>query len=169
MDEAIRGLRAVRRFLPDDIPGPVLERIVDAARWTGSARNRQPWRFVAVTNPQVRNALSGFGGYAVHLATAPLVLVLASRDNGFSDTEFDMGRLTQSVCLIAAAHGLGSCPTTLHPAANVARAAELLRLDAGWLPRHAIALGYPDPAAAHSPTAIPQGRRPIVELLTWLP
>lgn len=89
MDEAIRGLRAVRHFRADPVGVSVVERIVDTARWTGSARNRQPWRFVAVTDPDARRALSRLGGYAVHLATAPLVLVLASRDNGFADTEFD--------------------------------------------------------------------------------
>lgn len=167
MDEAIRGLRAVRHFRADPVGVSVVERIVDTARWTGSARNRQPWRFVAVTDPDARRALSRLGGYAVHLATAPLVLVLASRDNGFADTEFDVGRLTQSVCLAAAEQGLGSCPTTFFPAENVSRAAELLRLGPGWLPRHAIALGYPA-LLAGAPNAIPSGRLSVAELLSWI-
>ncbi|MFE3228189.1 nitroreductase family protein [Nocardia sp. NPDC059228] len=167
MDEAIRGLRAVRHFRADPVSLPVIERIVDTARWTGSARNRQPWRFVAVTDSAVRGELSRLGGYAVHLAAAPLALVLASQDNGFADTEFDMGRLTQSLCLAAAEQGLGSCPTTLYPAENVSRAAELLELAPGWLPRHVIALGYPDPQPAGAPNAIPSGRLSVGELLTW--
>lgn len=149
------------------MPRGTVEELIDAARWTGSARNRQPWRFIAVTDPELRGDLSRLGSFAVHLAAAPLVLVLATQDNGFSDTEFDMGRVTQSLCLAAAARGLGSCPTTLHPASNVTRAAELLNLPPGLLPRHAIALGYPDPGNTPSPNAIPTGRLALPDLLTW--
>ncbi|WP_067714992.1 nitroreductase family protein [Nocardia yamanashiensis] len=168
MNEAIRGLRSVRHFRPDPVPRATVEQIIEAARWTGSARNRQPWRFVAVTRPEIRRELAGLGGYAVHLADAPLVLVLAAHDNGFSDTEFDMGRIAQSVCLAAAGFGLGSCLTTFHPAGNVTRASETVGLASDWLPRHAIAIGYPDPAKPTAPNAIPRGRKPVAELLTWV-
>ncbi|MEC3916233.1 nitroreductase family protein [Nocardia sp. CDC160] len=158
----------MRHFRADPVPREVVEEIIEVARWTGSARNRQPWRFVAVSAPQVRERLSGFGGYALHLANAPLVLVLASHDNGFADTEFDMGRLAQSVCLAAAHHGLGTCVTTFHPANNIHRAADLLALPSDWLPRHAIAMGYPAPTKPTAPTAIPRGRKSVPELLTWV-
>jgi len=42
------ALRATRWWQPDAVPREVVERIVDGARWTGSARNAQPWRFVHV-------------------------------------------------------------------------------------------------------------------------
>ncbi|MFI6867768.1 nitroreductase family protein [Nocardia sp. NPDC050406] len=166
MHESLKALRAVRQYRDEPVPRASIERIIDAARWTGSARNRQPWRFVAVTEARTRAALSGCGAYAVHLAAAPVVLVLASVENGFSDTVFDMGRVTQSICLAARELGLGSCPTTFHPADNVARVAALLELPEGWLPRHAVALGYP--AATPSPSAIPTGRLATSELLRWV-
>ncbi|WP_459963459.1 nitroreductase family protein [Nocardia sp. IFM 10818] len=143
----------------------LIEQIVDAARWTGSARNRQPWRFVAVTDPVRRAELSRCGAYAVHLGTAPVVLVLASVENSFSDTVFDMGRVTQSICLAARELGLGTCPTTFHPDPNVSRVAALLNLPPGWRPGHAVAIGYP--ADISSPSAIPTGRLSIAELLHW--
>ncbi|MGW4246176.1 nitroreductase family protein [Nocardia sp. NPDC004722] len=167
MNEAIQALRSVRHFRSDAVPVATVEAIVDVARWTGSARNRQPWRFVAVTDPATRRTLAGLGGYAVHLAAAPLVLILASAENGFADTEFDMGRIAQSLCLAAAGHGLGSCLTTFHPVENVRRAAAAVALPPGWTPRHAIALGYPDLANQAAPTAIPCGRLPVSELLSW--
>ncbi|MBF6176701.1 nitroreductase family protein [Nocardia blacklockiae] len=167
MTETIRALRSVRHFLPTAVPRATVEEMVEAARWTGSARNRQPWRFVAVTDPGVRRELSQCGNFALHLADAPLVVVLLSQDNGFADTEFDMGRVAQSLCLAAHERGLGSCLTTFHPQDNVRRAAELLSTASGWLPRHAVALGYPAPDRA-APTAIPRGRLPVDELLTWI-
>nr|WP_246461782.1 nitroreductase family protein [Nocardia transvalensis] len=161
-------MRSVRYFLPDAVPREEVERIVDAARWTGSARNRQPWRFVAVTDAGVRAELSRLGNFALHLASAPLVLVLLSQDNGFADTEFDMGRVAQSLCLAAHDRGLGTCLTTFHPDDNVQRAANLLAAPPGWLPRHAVAAGYPDPNRHAAPTAIPRGRLPVTDLLTWV-
>ncbi|WP_218021057.1 nitroreductase family protein [Nocardia crassostreae] len=165
MHRSLEALRAVRRYRPDPVPRALIERIVDTARWTGSARNRQPWRFIAVTDPAKRAELSRCGAYAVHLATAPVVLVLASVENTFSDTVFDMGRVTQSLCLAAADLGLGTCPTTFHPDPNIARVATLLDLPARWRPGHAVAIGYP--AEMSSPSAIPTGRLPTAELLHW--
>ncbi|WP_324192735.1 nitroreductase family protein [Nocardia transvalensis] len=169
MDEAITTLRSVRHFLPNPVPRVTIEQIIDIARWTGSARNRQPWRFVAVTDPGLRAGLSRLGDYAMLLGRAPLVLVLLSEDNGFADTEFDLGRIAQSICLAAHNRGLGSCVTTFHPDDNVHHAAALLSTAPGWLPRHAIALGYTDNDNHHPPTAIPRGRLPVPDLLTWLP
>ncbi|WP_212762102.1 nitroreductase family protein [Nocardia uniformis] len=165
MHESLKALRAVRRYRTDPVPRALIEQIVDAARWTGSARNGQPWRFIAVTDPDVRAALSRCGAYAVHLAAAPVVLVLASVENAFSDTAFDMGRVTQSVCLAAQELDLGTCPTTFHPDHNVAQAATLVDLPAEWRPRHAVSIGYP--AATPTPSAIPTGRLPTAELLRW--
>ncbi len=169
VDEAITTLRAVRHFMPNPVPRITIEEVINVARWTGSARNRQPWRFVAVTDPRMRAGLSRLGDYAMLLGRAPLVLVLLSEDNGFADTEFDLGRIAQSVCLAAQQRGLGSCVTTLHPDDNVLAAAEILDAPPGWLPRHAIALGYTDDDNQRSPTAIPVGRLPVEDLLTWVP
>ncbi|QIS20744.1 nitroreductase family protein [Nocardia terpenica] len=169
VDAAVATLRSVRHFLPNPVPRVIIEQAVDVARWTGSARNRQPWRFVAVTDPRLRAGLSRLGDYAMLLGRAPLVLVLLSQDNGYSDTEFDLGRIAQSICLVVHDRGLGTCLTTLHPDENVREAAELLGVPDGWLPRHAIALGYTDADNHRSPTAVPRGRLPVSELLTWVP
>ena len=45
---AMRTLRAVRRLRPDAIPGPVLERVLEAASWAPTGGNVQPWRVIAV-------------------------------------------------------------------------------------------------------------------------
>ncbi|WP_203663810.1 nitroreductase family protein [Actinocatenispora rupis] len=158
-----------RLFTADPVPADDVLRMVDAARWTGSARNRQPWRFVAVSDPSLRRTLSTLGAYAQHLAAAPLVLVLVSADDGRTDTEYDLGRVTQSLTLVAATLGYGSCPATLFPAANVATARAVLGVPDGWVPRHALAIGRPRRGARPTGTrAVPAGRLPTEELLTVL-
>lgn len=46
--EFLRTLRAVRRFSARPIPEDVLLGIIEVARWTGSAKNIQPWELVVV-------------------------------------------------------------------------------------------------------------------------
>jgi nitroreductase len=166
--DLIRSLNArpaVRSFTDRPVPLDVLAQIVEVARWTGSARNRQPWRFTAVCDKEHLEKLGGLGAYAQHIASAPCALVLLSADNGYQDTEFDLGKVSQTVTLAATALGLGSCLATIYPEANVAKAAQLLQVESGWLPHHAISIGYPGVPMTGS-RAIVTGRLPTAELLS---
>jgi nitroreductase len=168
----LASCRSVRRFADRPVEAELIDRIVEAARWTGSARNRQPWRFVVVEDRAVRRELSTLGLYAQHLAGAPVVLVLLSADDGRRDTAFDLGRVAQSLGLAAHALGLGSCLATLFPDDNVAEAGRLLGVEAGWVAHHALSLGWPEAAPpdgdAGGRSAIPTGRLGVAELLTRL-
>jgi F420 biosynthesis protein FbiB-like protein len=42
--------RSIRTYTDQPIPRPLLQRLLTAAIWAPSAHNRQPWRFVAVTD-----------------------------------------------------------------------------------------------------------------------
>lgn len=156
---ALRSLRATRWFTGDDVSDRDVGRILEVARWTGSARNRQPWRFHTVRDQQRRAELSGCGAYALHLRGAPVVVLLALDRSG-ADAEFDGGRVAQSIMLAAHALGLGSCPVTFFPRENAERVTGMLGLDEPWEVRTGIALGYPAPAPSGT-SAIPQGRLPL--------
>ncbi|OBK77087.1 nitroreductase [Mycobacterium sp. 1164985.4] len=47
--DAVKSRRAVRRFTGEPVPMEVLERVLDAARWSPSGSNLQPWRIYVVT------------------------------------------------------------------------------------------------------------------------
>lgn len=47
--DAIRARRSIRKFKPDPIPRETIETILEAGINAPSAKNRQPWRFVVVT------------------------------------------------------------------------------------------------------------------------
>jgi nitroreductase len=107
----LASLRATRRFRDVAVPQSAVTAILDAARWTGSARNRQPWRLLLVTNPVERAAFSRLGAYAEHLAGAPVVILLAiDQAAGGADAEFDSGRLAQNIMLAAHAHASAPAP-----------------------------------------------------------
>ena len=55
--DAMSTLRAVRRLKPDPIPKEVLQRILQAAAWAPSGGNVQPWRIIAVTETDKRQAI----------------------------------------------------------------------------------------------------------------
>lgn len=164
----LRSLRAIRRFSPAAVPDAVIMEIIDVARWTGSARNRQPWRVRLVTDSRQRSTLAGLGAYAAVLEQAPLAVLLAiDRELGGADGEFDAGRFAQALMLAAHAVGLGSCPVSFFPAENVRSATALAGVREPWQVRSAIAIGYPDtapPTELGRPT-IPRGRLPLSELI----
>lgn len=166
--ELIRSLTArpaVRSFTDRSVPTEMLEQIADTARWTGSARNRQPWRFLAVRDKPHLEKLSALGAYAQHIATAPCALILLSADNAFQDTQFDLGKVSKTAILAATTLGLGSCLGTIYPDDNVEQAAQLLQVGPGWLPHHAISIGYPGTPMTGI-RAIASGRLPVTELLS---
>ncbi len=55
--DAMSTLRAVRRLRPDPIAEDVLQRIFSAATWAPTGGNTQPWRLIAVTTPEKKQAL----------------------------------------------------------------------------------------------------------------
>ena len=56
--QLIRGRRSVRRYRPDPVAQPLLEKLLTAAIWAPSAHNRQPWRFCVVTTDSAKQELS---------------------------------------------------------------------------------------------------------------
>jgi coenzyme F420-0:L-glutamate ligase/coenzyme F420-1:gamma-L-glutamate ligase len=56
--DAMRGRRSIRRYIERPVPRDVLHRLLEAAQWAPSAHNRQPWRFVVITDPVRRASLA---------------------------------------------------------------------------------------------------------------
>src|ERR1700730_10199357 len=76
----LRGLRAVRQLRPDPLPEPVLNDILEVARWSGSAGNRQPWEFVVVRDRAMLGRLATVeGATAGHLANAAVGIAIVIR------------------------------------------------------------------------------------------
>ncbi len=170
--QLLRTLRAVRRFSTQPIPQQVLLDILDIARWTGSAKNTQPWELVVIQEPEMLEQLSGLGQYASHLAAAKLAIVLVMQRQG---TELDEGRLAQNIMLAAWAHGVGSCIGSIYPQENEQRAKQLLGVPAERVVHTAISLGYPadkearrlSSAPAEVRAVVPAGRASLEQLVSW--
>lgn len=153
--DAIVGLRAIREFEHRPIDDADLQAVLDAARWTGSAKNQQDWSFIVVTDPSQKRRLTTAGDFTIPVAKAPAAICLVQEPDGY---EFDTGRLAQNIMLAADAIGLASCPVTLHRDDVAAR---VLELPEGRRCRYAVAIGYP----ADGTTARRMGGRKPLESL----
>lgn len=170
MIDALMGLRNVRHFLPDPIPDAVITELVEVARWSGSARNIQPWSFVVIRERATLDAMAEAEGYAQHLAGAPLgiLLVMDGNEAHYAQETFDEGRLAERIMLAADAHGIGSSIGWFRPAGQDA-VKQLLGIPTDRLVRTVLSLGYPDTVAHAARQKSTQGRKPLAEIVSYKP
>jgi nitroreductase len=123
--ELIRARRSVRRYAERAVERSEIEECLEAARLAPSAENAQPWRFVVVDNPQVKERLAAAAFSGVYRPTrfaakAPaIVAVLAKPDiianrlgRAIQGTKYyliDCGIACQQFVLRATELGLGVC------------------------------------------------------------
>lgn len=68
----MRGRRSIRQFRAEALPEGTLDRLIEAARWAPSASNRQPFRFMAVEEPEMRGRMATLVRDAVQASVARL-------------------------------------------------------------------------------------------------
>lgn len=162
--DAVRAKRAIRQFRDEPLPEEVVERILNAGRLSGSAKNMQPWQFIAVQNRDSLRALSECGRFARHLAGAALGIALVTSDPFYRlSVPFDLGRATQNMMLTAWELGVGSVMATMYRAD---RAREILQVPPDYTIPWCISFGYPADADQRSPAA-KSGRRAAADVVHY--
>jgi nitroreductase len=159
--ETILGLRVVRHYTADPVSAEDAAAILEAGRWTGSAKNRQDWAFVVVDDPDQQARLAECGQFSQPLRDARFLVVPVRLPEGY---EFDIGRVAQNMMLAASTRGVGSCPVTLH---DEACAAAVMGLPPDHQARYALCFGYPDREAEMESRAARSmgGRKPLEDLV----
>jgi nitroreductase len=135
---AVASKREVREYSDRPLPDATVQRILEAGRTAGSSRNRQPWQFLVVADPGVRERLAEAVYVPGNVRGAPLVVAIAVRGGG--PTAFDAGRAAQNMMLAAWNEGVGSCPNGMPDPDAIAR---LLALEEGERPVIVLTFGYP--------------------------
>jgi len=149
--EAIKARRSIRAYKPDPVPEEVLKRVLEAARLAPSARNRQEWRFLVVTDGDRIARLAEAANGQSFVAEAPVYLAFCATkmhvmgcgvDAGVVDTSIPLAYVT----LAAVAEGLGTCWLG---AFDQEKTREILGVPEDVLIVGVTPLGYParDPAA----------------------
>ena len=104
--EAIRSRVAVREFRPDPVPDASIKKVLLAARWAPSQRNRQPWRFVVVRERDTLRRIGELASSGAFIADAPLAIAVAME--GAKLPQFDAARAIENMILTAWSLGVGT-------------------------------------------------------------
>lgn len=146
--DAVRPLlraRQTREFTDAPIDQAALDAIADAARWSGSSQNKQPWRFIVVQDRETLRGLGEAGGSSTRsLLTAPAAIVITMPDDKERaiSRAYDEGRAAERILVAATMLGLAAgiawCGADARP-----RVAELLGLPADRTVRTIVAIGHP--------------------------
>jgi nitroreductase len=160
----LRSLRAVRSYRLDPIPQEVVDDVLEVARWSGSASNRQPWELVVIRDRETLRELARVEGYAGHLAGAALGIVPVMAGQRFEQETFDEGRLSERIMLAAFAYGVGSS-IGWFVGGGVANAKQILGVPEERRVRTAISLGYPDEEARRTRATRGQVRKARSEIV----
>jgi nitroreductase len=167
--QAVRPLlrvRQIRSFTDEPPTEDQIDAIVDAARWTGSSTNSQPWRFIVIHDLPTLRALGEAGMTQTRpLLSAPAAVAIALPQDQYAITHaYDEGRAAERILIAAGLVGLaGGIAWIRKDVAPVA--AEALRLPEGWSVRTIVAVGHPTVAGLARKSKPGEARRPRQEMV----
>ncbi|HJN17249.1 MAG TPA: nitroreductase family protein [Armatimonadota bacterium] len=107
--QAIRNRRSVRAYVPDPVPDDHLEQILEAGRQAPSARNRQPWHFIVVRDPERREAVAKACAGQMFMADADVTVCVCGLPAESDWQRVDASIALQNMVLAATAFGYGTC------------------------------------------------------------
>ncbi len=161
-----------RKYFDRPVEKEKIEQCLETVRLSPSANNSQPWKFIVVDDPalkdQVADCAASLGMNKFTHQAPVIVAVVLEKSGGMSsmasviqDKEYallDLGIAVNQFCLQAADIGLGTCIIGWF---NEKRVKALLGVDKKRRVPLLISLGYPD-----SPTR-PKTRKPIENISDW--
>jgi nitroreductase len=109
--QAIQKRRSIREFSDKTVSREDLMVIVEAGIWAPSGKNNQPWRFVLITDDEIRNKIGGMTLYS-HIIYSCRALIAVYLD---SEAMYDpikdymsVGAAIQNMLLTIESLGLGA-------------------------------------------------------------
>lgn len=161
--------RQYRQFTQDPVSDDDLRALAQVARWSGSSRNSQPWRFLTVRDVELIRRIADIGlpqTRALHSATAALAITLPDEQTQKTSLAYDDGRVAERVLIAATMLGLGAGITWVRPDVR-GQVARLLKVPEGRYVRTIMAIGHPSAEARRPRLAPGEARLPLDELVAW--
>jgi len=115
--EAMRMRTSVRSYRSDPVADDALQRVLDAARIAPSGKNGQPWTFIVIKDPAIRERLVTACKGQTFVGEAPVVIAACGREDRayqkmggyWNSLPVDIGISFAHLMLAATAEGLGTC------------------------------------------------------------
>jgi nitroreductase len=165
--EQIRKVRQIRQYKPDPVPQEIVQQLLELARWTGSSRNTQPWRFIVITDKQQLRKISQVRTPINWVAAAPLAIAIVLDGGSAVSEAFDEGRISERLLIGAHLLGLGGGTAWYGDEGQQAAAKEILRIPAESTARSVVTIGYPITIKDPRPGAVEGGRKPMSDLVSY--
>ncbi len=159
----------VREFTGDPVSADALDAIADAARWSGSGGNSQPWRFVILRSVETLRAIAAAGlpqTRSLQTAAAAVAIVLPEDKGKGIANAFDEGRAAERMLIAASSLDLGAGIGWILPPVRPV-VASLLGLPEGRFVRTIVALGHPSAAARRPKSKHGEARLPREETVFY--
>jgi nitroreductase len=156
----LRRARQIREFTDEPVDRVALDALADVARWTGSSKNTQPWRFIVVTDETTIRRIAAIGlpqTRALNSATAAIAIVLPDDGTHEVSLAYDEGRAAERILIAAGLLDLGAGIAWIRSDVRAA-AGEVLGLPPDRYVRTIVALGHPTDAA-RAPKSAPGAAR----------
>ena len=109
---------SVRQFKGDPLEDLQIKRILEAGRRAPSAKNRQPWRFIVVTDAERRKQIEEAAFGQDQVGQAPVIIAVCTTNieykmpNGHLSYPVDLSMAASFMMLQAVHEGLGVCLVT---------------------------------------------------------
>lgn len=168
--DAVRPLlkvRQARQFTTKLVTKAELDAITEVARWSGSSRNEQPCRFIAMRDRDLIRRVAELGlpqTRGLPTATAAVAIIVPEEPEREFSRAFDDGRAAERMLIAAHMLGLGGgisrVRADVRPGINKA-----LRLPSNRSVRTIVALGHPTEDALQPKTRPGTARLPREEVI----
>jgi nitroreductase len=155
-------VRQVRQFTDEPVDRTALDALADAARWSGSSKNSQPWRFIVITERDTIQRLADSDmphTRSLQTAAAAIAITLAELPGRKISHAYDEGRAAERILVAASLLGLGAGIAWISGDGRRI-AGELLGLPEDRFVRTIVAVGHPTEAARRPKTERGAARLP---------
>lgn len=105
--EVVKNRKSVRDYSDKAVSKDLVEKIVDAGRLAATARNEQPWEFVATSDKKVLKKICDMCPNGPFIKDASHLVAVFSKDTKYYIE--DCSAATQNMLLAIEALGLGGC------------------------------------------------------------
>ena len=151
------------------VAADALDAIADAARWTGSSTNSQPWRFVILRSVDTLRTIAAAGlpqTRSLQSAGAAVAVVLPEAKGKGISNAYDEGRAAERMLIAASFLDLGAAVAWILPDVRPL-VGRLLQLPEDHFVRTIVALGHPSAAARRPKSAKGKARLPREETVFY--
>jgi len=165
--DPIRRVSQIRQYASEAVPDDVVDKLLELARWTGSAKNGQPWHFIVVRDKDRLKEISALRPNINWLAGAPLgiAIVLDGAEPMFG--AYDEGRLTERLLTGATMLGYGGGTAWFGGPMQDKEAKRILGIPDHLTARQIVMIGRPKSTKDPRPSGPMRGRKPISELVSY--